>query len=511
MESRYGTNFEDVRIHEGPEADARARSESALAFTLGRDIVFSDGAYRPGTPEGDVLLAHELAHAAQQQGAPREPDAWRRAGAAPHGTDGDERDANDALLRGAAPRQSNQLRLSRCNGTPDSKKPHSSPAHTPAPAGPPGAHPKPPPAPQTMFEQPGATTTAGAPTAFSKYRAANATARDLAFDLSYNTGNLKKALTALGPKRATSSYNAEVRELLAKIRDKDGDNSWTGAFLGGVEREVTEGETGKSVADMGKLQATTLKAAKSSPGGWGGVSKTRWQGLLQPAKNQWTADATAAVAKMVAYAKKHAPALKLTTSSFSFDPDQLDQASLGALAAVGPNPGKDVLIGFEFVALIRDTGKPEYALSTVAHELRGHVDYDVSGSNFQQILYDEARKSAPSAGSGHQNFHYWASEIYSLLQEVPYWTQVTTADQSIAVKVPGQTKRAHHMNYDPKGAIDGLLQKIQKHWHKDLGIPLAHGFYRRLRMDPNITPGAVKAFEAAVKRVFAADAPKIIK
>jgi hypothetical protein len=33
-------------------------------------VFFARGEYRPGTPSGETLLAHELTHVAQQRGAP---------------------------------------------------------------------------------------------------------------------------------------------------------------------------------------------------------------------------------------------------------------------------------------------------------------------------------------------------------------------------------------------------------------------------------------------------------
>jgi hypothetical protein len=69
MEGELGGSFKDVRIHTGPEAGQQARAEGASAFTTGTDIVFDRGEYRPGTPYGDALIAHELAHVMQQRGA----------------------------------------------------------------------------------------------------------------------------------------------------------------------------------------------------------------------------------------------------------------------------------------------------------------------------------------------------------------------------------------------------------------------------------------------------------
>lgn len=67
FEPRFGFNLADVRIHADPLAASSARSVGALAYTVGRDIVFGAQQYRPGTPAGNRLLAHELAHVEQQR------------------------------------------------------------------------------------------------------------------------------------------------------------------------------------------------------------------------------------------------------------------------------------------------------------------------------------------------------------------------------------------------------------------------------------------------------------
>jgi hypothetical protein len=65
-----GEAVDGVRVHAGEEAAQLARAVSARAFTVGSDIFFGAGEYRPGTPDGDQLIAHEAAHVVQQQGAP---------------------------------------------------------------------------------------------------------------------------------------------------------------------------------------------------------------------------------------------------------------------------------------------------------------------------------------------------------------------------------------------------------------------------------------------------------
>jgi hypothetical protein len=70
MEARFGHDFSQVRIHSDEQAAAAAREQDAIAFTTASDIVFGAGRYRPGTPFGRRLLAHELAHVVQQADSP---------------------------------------------------------------------------------------------------------------------------------------------------------------------------------------------------------------------------------------------------------------------------------------------------------------------------------------------------------------------------------------------------------------------------------------------------------
>jgi hypothetical protein len=70
MESAFGAHFSGVRIHTDDVADGVARDYGAHAFAVGHHIAFGAGKYRPGTPIGDALLAHELAHTIQQRDVP---------------------------------------------------------------------------------------------------------------------------------------------------------------------------------------------------------------------------------------------------------------------------------------------------------------------------------------------------------------------------------------------------------------------------------------------------------
>lgn len=65
-EPRLGHDLGAVRVHTGERAAASARGLGALAYTAGRHVVFGHGQYRPADPAGHKLIAHELAHVAQQ-------------------------------------------------------------------------------------------------------------------------------------------------------------------------------------------------------------------------------------------------------------------------------------------------------------------------------------------------------------------------------------------------------------------------------------------------------------
>src|SRR2546426_3354502 len=66
FESRLGHDFSQVRIHTDGKAAESAQAVRALAYTVGRDIVFGSGQYATASKDGQKLLAHELVHTIQQ-------------------------------------------------------------------------------------------------------------------------------------------------------------------------------------------------------------------------------------------------------------------------------------------------------------------------------------------------------------------------------------------------------------------------------------------------------------
>jgi hypothetical protein len=130
MESAFGLSFSDVRVHTDHKAAQLSDGLKAHAFTIGQDIAFSAGAYRPGTLVGDALIAHELAHTVQQGGA-RPSAQEQQKEAAENGSlehDADMSAANAAVslwakgkslltntARNVMPRLRSGLQLQRCS------------------------------------------------------------------------------------------------------------------------------------------------------------------------------------------------------------------------------------------------------------------------------------------------------------------------------------------------------------------------------------------------------------
>ena len=69
IETGADADVSKVRLHTGPRASEEADWVNAKAFAVGNDVSFAAGEFRPGTPDGDHLITHEVAHTIQQSRA----------------------------------------------------------------------------------------------------------------------------------------------------------------------------------------------------------------------------------------------------------------------------------------------------------------------------------------------------------------------------------------------------------------------------------------------------------
>jgi hypothetical protein len=128
MKSAFGVDFAGVRVHTDGRAKELADGLDARAFTIGNDIAFGPQEYQPGTPVGDALIAHELAHVVQQ-GSGENSRPMQKGGHSDHleedadlsavnaivSTWTDTKESLAALGGNAIPRLRSGLRLQRCS------------------------------------------------------------------------------------------------------------------------------------------------------------------------------------------------------------------------------------------------------------------------------------------------------------------------------------------------------------------------------------------------------------
>lgn len=69
MEPRFGRDFSQVRIHNDDKSSSSAQSIQAKAYAFTNHIVFDKSEFKPHQASGLHLIAHELAHVAQQKDA----------------------------------------------------------------------------------------------------------------------------------------------------------------------------------------------------------------------------------------------------------------------------------------------------------------------------------------------------------------------------------------------------------------------------------------------------------
>ncbi|MBL1178670.1 eCIS core domain-containing protein [Pantanalinema sp. GBBB05] len=66
MEPRFRADFSPVKVHTGERSAKLNRQLNAQAFAIGNHIFFGKDKFKPDTPDGKELIAHEITHTVQQ-------------------------------------------------------------------------------------------------------------------------------------------------------------------------------------------------------------------------------------------------------------------------------------------------------------------------------------------------------------------------------------------------------------------------------------------------------------
>lgn len=101
FETSLGTDLSPVRLHTGAASATAASQLGARAFTVGPDIHFAAGQYRPSDLFGSHLLAHEVAHTVQQGSGGGAPQTKLEVSQPGDAFEVEADRAADAMLRGA--------------------------------------------------------------------------------------------------------------------------------------------------------------------------------------------------------------------------------------------------------------------------------------------------------------------------------------------------------------------------------------------------------------------------
>ncbi|MEU2512100.1 eCIS core domain-containing protein [Streptomyces syringium] len=103
LEERLGHDFSRVRVHTDRDAALLTDLLGADAVTVGEDVFFAEGRFRPGTEDGRRLVAHELLHTVQAPHPLGALKAGRDLGAVSMPRDAVEQQAEDGA-RSESPR-----------------------------------------------------------------------------------------------------------------------------------------------------------------------------------------------------------------------------------------------------------------------------------------------------------------------------------------------------------------------------------------------------------------------
>lgn len=219
---------------------------------------------------------------------------------------------------------------------------------------------------------------------------------------------------------------------------------------------------------------------------------------LSPAEQaDWIRRGNAAIAAVVSYAAAHHPELKLTSANFKVDFPGIEKRGRGVVAA-----GSPAMVGKAFVESAERN--PAYVMDVVVHEVLGHPEYGVYGTEYHLKLYDAAARKVPGytppdpatdEGKAARKreldaYAYQATEIFALVRSMSYRTAPTAAD---AAAVP---------NLDTQRLVTWHVGLIKRQWAPTLVVAILRGLRQRLAIDPRITPAALAVFDAAVLANF---------
>jgi hypothetical protein len=491
MESRFGADFGQVRIHTDERAAASANALGAYAYTQGNHVAFADGRYDTASTAGQKLLAHELTHVMQQE---RGADMIQRKVTPKYEIIKDrltyglfdwaitDQNALD-VLNVLAPLSDRDLadtvaamdrdelldRLMENISEEDQSvfavligriNRHRSVSHTS----------------EWIVEQLSrgfwdwAVTDDDAKRAFMVLRGLNSQELRSVVAKMVNAGVYDRLREEL-PKSEVARF-AAFMDRLDRIRDEF--NTMVGdqvAFF----RNQKDAE-GKPV-DAGEVISKRVKDT-----GYGGSTST-WNDLSDEDKESWRKRAAKAIEAVKASVVGTDLEPILSRAHLVFIPEKAEKLNAYAYVS-GVNK---LYFGRGWV---RDAEKdPANVWQSIAHELGGHEEFgstwswEIMKAALKRLTPEEYAEATSGSNSVFSAYGYLETELYAELRELPYRTAGSGGDK-------------------PESDVPAQLKKIKEAFSEKVALQIVIRLYYRVALDPRVSDDAKKLLYHAVQEVF---------
>ncbi len=470
VESAMGVDLTDLRLDTSTDPRQVAGGATTIAAFDGRTIHTGPIGAAADTPFGREVLAHELVHAAQL-----------RAGA-----------EIDGASRGRLMRP---LKMGWCG----SKMADATP----------------------LLRSGAPLSPADAKKVLDHYESLGGPDRDKVVIEFHKVGTpdtgIQRLLAALSPAELTarSAVVADMQERVQRLATQQ-TSGMTGDQLAAAQgtKMKTEAEARalaaaaadakakalpppKTVAPADIAREQNAETKRTSP-----ITATvtnAWDALAPVAGAQaaWDARAAAVIPKIVAACTAKAPGLGIKASNIKWAPREVAERGANVYAF----SGDPISIGMRFVET--SEADPEYAVSTVVHEIVGHPQFGDRFKSYEAQIYAEAHAKEPSLGAPwdtkeeKNTFGYIGTEIYAALRGFTFEKASS----------PAHAKAGLVRGIDAESNIDNKIGLLKSKYEATVGASLLQGLYERFRIDPRIDPTALALFVKIAEKHF----PKVLK
>ncbi len=292
------------------------------------------------------------------------------------------------------------------------------------------------------------------------------------------------------------TYLAQLQEVLDFVQlhatqraagtDLQGMGRTQAAYMTAQDEALAREETGGREPTEDELAEARAEREEQDYAPDADESTLQWPRMVQRDRDAWIARGVTAKATILAHIAANHPEFTVTEDQIVVDFEQVEAANAVAYAT-----GTQCFVGFDVVVAIERN--PEFAVSTICHELFGHNNFDrsisVSETLYRQAVAQQegvAPEDVQLTEDQWSRFNYFESEIASLVWEYDLYIG---SDEEGNVNPLGS----------PEALMVTLMQNLQSQWAPQLVTPLFQGLHRRFQVDPAISDPAAAWYAACVQ------------